>query len=80
MANLKHAQRAEWMRAFGFSAASSRCWRCFDLFVWATLWNVPNPLSGVLLASPPAETMPLPRALFIEPKHGYPGGMTGNSR
>jgi len=51
-----------------------------DLFVWATLWNLPNPLSGLLLVSPPAETMPLPRALFVEPARGYPGGMTGNSR
>jgi hypothetical protein len=80
MAKLKHAQARRVDESLWVFGGIIAVLALLDLFVWATLWNVPNPLSAVLLGPPPAQTMPLPRALFIDPKHGYPGGMTGNSR
>ena len=43
-----------------------------DLFAWATLWNVPNPMSALLAGPPPAQTSPLPRPVFAA---AGPGGV-----
>ncbi|HZD90952.1 MAG TPA: hypothetical protein VE224_12695 [Pseudolabrys sp.] len=41
-----------------------------DLFVWASLWNVPNPISVALLGPQPEQSMPLPRPVFAAPPAG----------
>lgn len=44
-----------------------------DLFIWATLWNVPNPVSALLVGPPPAQTLPLPRPVFAAAASGGTG-------
>lgn len=77
MAKVKHARaRGAGLWLFGGIIAMLAL---FDAFAWAALWDVPTPLSAVLLAAP-VETTALPGAAFTAPAAAHAAGITGSSR